>query len=50
MQGLRRASFERTTTGGRLKVYCSLQCQYKTRRAEYRSRPDILRGVGEARA
>lgn len=34
-------SFERTVTTKRLKVYCSLECQYEARSAEYRERPDI---------
>ncbi len=34
-------TFERTTTTKRLEVYCSLECQYEARSAEYRGRADI---------
>jgi endogenous inhibitor of DNA gyrase (YacG/DUF329 family) len=33
--------FERTVTSKRLKVYCSLDCQYEQRSADYRKRPDL---------
>jgi hypothetical protein len=34
-------SFERTVTSKRVKVYCSLACQYEERSADYRKRADI---------
>jgi endogenous inhibitor of DNA gyrase (YacG/DUF329 family) len=34
-------SFERTVTSKRLRVYCSLACQYEQRSADYRKRPDL---------
>jgi endogenous inhibitor of DNA gyrase (YacG/DUF329 family) len=32
---------ERTVTSKRLRVYCSLACQYEQRSIDYRARPDI---------
>jgi endogenous inhibitor of DNA gyrase (YacG/DUF329 family) len=37
------ASFERSTTTKRLKVYCSLECQYGARSAEYQERAELVR-------
>jgi hypothetical protein len=34
-------TFERTVTSRRLKVYCSLACQYEQRAIDYRKRPDL---------
>jgi hypothetical protein len=42
------ASFKRTTTSKRLQVYCSLECQYEARSAEYRNRPDIKANLQRA--
>jgi endogenous inhibitor of DNA gyrase (YacG/DUF329 family) len=42
-------AFERTTTTKRLKVYCSLECQYEARSAEYQSRADIKANLKRGR-
>jgi endogenous inhibitor of DNA gyrase (YacG/DUF329 family) len=41
-------AFERTTTTKRLKVYCSLECQYEARSAEYGARADIKANLKRA--
>jgi hypothetical protein len=38
-------TFERETTTERRQVYCTEQCQYATRSAEYRERPDIYENL-----
>jgi hypothetical protein len=40
--------FERTTTTKRLKVYCSLECQYAARSAEYQGRADVKANLKRA--
>jgi endogenous inhibitor of DNA gyrase (YacG/DUF329 family) len=35
------ATFERSVTSKRLKVFCSLACQYEQRSADYRKRSDL---------
>jgi hypothetical protein len=40
--------FERSTTTKRLKRYCSLECQYEARSAEYRGRGDIRANMKRA--
>ena len=42
------ASFERSATTKRLKVYCSLECQYETRSADYQGRADIKTNLKRA--
>ena len=42
------STFERATTTKRLKVYCSLECQYEARSASYRNRPDIRANLKRA--
>jgi hypothetical protein len=41
--------FERSITGKRIKVYCSLDCQALGRSVEYAGRPDIQVGIARAR-
>jgi hypothetical protein len=41
-------SFERTTTTKRLQVYCSLECQYEARSADYQGRADIQANLKHA--
>jgi endogenous inhibitor of DNA gyrase (YacG/DUF329 family) len=41
--------FERTTTSKRLKVYCSLDCQYQQRSIDYQARPDIQATLSRGR-
>jgi endogenous inhibitor of DNA gyrase (YacG/DUF329 family) len=41
-------TFERTATTKRLKVYCSLECQYEARSAEYQGRADIKANLRRA--
>jgi hypothetical protein len=41
-------AFARTVTSKRLKVYCSLECQYEARSAEYGGRADIKANLKRA--
>jgi hypothetical protein len=42
-------TFERAARTKRLKVYCSLECQYEARSAEYQERPDIKANLNRGR-
>lgn len=42
------ASIERTTSSKRMKVYCSLNCQYRARSGSYQQRPDLRENVRRA--
>jgi hypothetical protein len=41
--------FERSATSKRLQVYCSLECHYEARSAEYQHRPDIQANLNRGR-
>jgi hypothetical protein len=42
------SAFERSATTKRLKRFCSLECQYEARSAEYRGRTDIKANLKRA--